>query len=240
MRGINVIQNVSSWRSLFDREQRSKVLKEALLLFLLLFLAWKHEKKALNGTKMFANKICSKLKKICYKTKKHIRERVSCCSWRGNMSKSVSNWTKKFREQNMYQMKQKCSRTKFVPNWTKFVTKGTKNVHERVSSLKWQNVFLSHFTAMCGLLWLCMVLYGLFMVSYGIFLVLHGRFMVFYGRISFWLDLHCLFSRSLLRLLFSSINSKRPFLSTYFKSSFFSFVYKKVKISSKISIIFAP
>ena len=56
MRGINVIQNVSSWRSLFDREQRSKVLKEALLLFLLLFLAWKHEKKALNGTKMFANR----------------------------------------------------------------------------------------------------------------------------------------------------------------------------------------
>ena len=33
---------------IFDREQRSKVLKEALLLFLLLFLAWwKHEQKML-------------------------------------------------------------------------------------------------------------------------------------------------------------------------------------------------
>ena len=32
----------SSFKHIFDREQRSKVLKEALLLFLLFFLAWKH------------------------------------------------------------------------------------------------------------------------------------------------------------------------------------------------------
>ena len=43
-----IFQNNEGDYIIFDREQRSKVLKEALLfLLLLLFLAWKHEQKML-------------------------------------------------------------------------------------------------------------------------------------------------------------------------------------------------
>ena len=72
--------------SFFDREQRSKVLKEALLLFL---LAWNQVKKMLQiEQKMLANKIRFKANK-------------------------------------------KCSGKNFVPNQTKYTTKGTKNFRER-------------------------------------------------------------------------------------------------------------
>ena len=61
-----------------------------------------------------------------------------------------------------------------VETWVK---NGTKNVREIVSCFKWQNhcfmFFLSHFTAICGLLRLSMVLYGLAMAiswSYRFFL----------------------------------------------------------------------
>ena len=72
--------------------------------------------------------------------------------------------------------------------------KGTQNVSERVSHLKWQNhcfmFFLSHFTVICGLLRVSMVLFVPFMVlcvltpfmavlwsdiaSYGSFIVVSG------------------------------------------------------------------
>ena len=63
-----------------------------------------------------------------------------------------------------------------VETWVKMeqknVTKGTINVRKRQSCLKGQKhyfmLFLLHFIAMCGLLRLCMVLYGLCMVIYGL------------------------------------------------------------------------
>ena len=62
----------------------------------------------------------------------------------------------------------------FFLNRTKIVTEGIKNVCEWKLCSKCLMFFLSRFTAMCGLLWLNMVLYGLLMVLYGRFMVLYS------------------------------------------------------------------
>ena len=59
--GIEFFQGDQIIHGIFDRELRSKVLTEALLLFLLfLFLVWKYEQKMVwKEQKMFANENCS-------------------------------------------------------------------------------------------------------------------------------------------------------------------------------------
>ena len=55
----------------------------------------------------------------------------SCYSWHGeNM---IKNGTKKVREQNLLQIKQKVFANKICFKLTKYVTKGTKKIRERVS-----------------------------------------------------------------------------------------------------------
>ena len=63
----------------FDREQRLKVLKEALLLLLFFLVAWNHEQKRFQmeqkmfqmEQKIITNKKCSKWNKKCFRTKNH-------------------------------------------------------------------------------------------------------------------------------------------------------------------------
>ena len=69
----------SSELDIFDREQRSKVLKEAfLMLFLFLFLAWNQVKKMFVGTKnVHGNKKCSWEQKMFVGTK-NVRGNKKC------------------------------------------------------------------------------------------------------------------------------------------------------------------
>ena len=70
----------------FDRELRSKVLKEALLLLLFLILAWNQVKKRYKGNKiMFANKKVKREQKMygdenCYKLNGKLLEEIKL--WR--------------------------------------------------------------------------------------------------------------------------------------------------------------
>ena len=99
-----------------------------------------------------------------------------------------------------YKWNKKSSRTKFVPNRTKKVKKGTKNVHIencfRLNRNSWlQNSLIGPSwprATFCSIVFPLMVLHDL--VWY--FMVLYGLFMVLYGKISIWLDLNGLFSRT--------------------------------------------
>ena len=69
-------QHIQLFEYFFDHEQRSKVLKEALLFFLFL-LAWNQVKKMLQmEQKMLANKIRLKANKKCSKGKKRFANKI--------------------------------------------------------------------------------------------------------------------------------------------------------------------
>ena len=137
---------------LFDHELCSKVLKEALLLFFLLFLAWNQKQKMfLREQKMLANKICSKSHKKSSKVNKYVRDQ------------------KMFAKKICSKSNKKCSQWKLLEIW------------QKMASLKWQNQSLNFSrpsVALSDLLCSCMAFYGIAWpcIVFYVITVLYGSF----------------------------------------------------------------